>query len=116
MSIKSMFRFAALLELINALLHLGAFIPNGFDDTATQLVPAGFVHLLLAFFLYRAWRWAAWLQLVISALTGVTAIVLWSGFTLPEVWMALIILLDFAIAATCLTIIIRRFRGADNSR
>ena len=105
------FSTAAFLMLINALLHLLAFVPGGFSASAWQLMPVGPLYLALAYGLWRQWRWVLFVQLIIACLGAAAAFLLWPSSALPNTWMLAIIIIDVLVAILCLMIMLPRRRA-----
>lgn len=100
------YRVAAVLMVLNALLHLLVFIPaGGFSFTAQLLVPAGFVYLLLAWGLWQQSRWVAWFQFFVALFGGLMAFAFKPMLALPELWIWAFIVLDVDVAILMLLIL-----------
>ena len=104
------FSTAAVLLVVNALLHLLAFVPGGFKLGSLQFLLAGLLYLALAFGLWQQWRWVLVVQLIVGCLGGALIMLLWPASILPNAWILSIIILDGFVAILCLMILLPQRR------
>lgn len=102
----SILKVAAMMIGLSALFHLIAPLVSGFSSESLQLMPFSAIFGLLAWFVSKNKRWAAWLAFLLTLFFGIAGM---SGFLTPATipaWVSLGIWLTDWVAAACLFIIL----------
>ena len=97
---------------ISAIFHLVAPFVSGFSSESLILLPVFVLYALLAWFVWRGKRWAAWLSFFFMLFGGIAGM---TGFMSPDtmpVWVSLGIWGADWLAAICLFIVLWRDRPA----
>ncbi len=90
-------RTAALPVLASAVLHVLAFVVDGFTAMAGAMVVIGLVYAAIAWGLRKGWRWLAWISFFVM-LFGMIAAYASAGMGLHGWWYMAIALADLIAA------------------
>lgn len=101
-------KIAAVMIGLSALFHILAALLSGFSTESLQLLPFAPVYALLAWFVSKNKRWAAWVAFLMTLFFGIAGM---SGFLSPvtiPAWISLGIWISDWIAAACLFLVLWR--------